>query len=75
MPHPIRQVPHLRVSTLAGVASESVRQADYVPQGLKRGAEQRQAAEAAAGEVGSQSDELSRFAERAGNVVRSGHVA
>ena len=56
--HPAWQLPHLRVAALAGAGARSVGQGDYVPQGLERGAEQRQAAGAAAGEAGCWRGEL-----------------
>jgi hypothetical protein len=54
----IGQTPHLGVVALAGMGAQGVGQVDYVPQGLERGAEQRQAAGVAAGEAGSYRDEL-----------------
>src|SRR5215216_7687648 len=67
--HSVGQLPHLRMSALARVGSEGVGQPNYLPQGLQRGAEQRQSAGAAAGEAGSHKGELSRFAEWADDVV------
>src|SRR5215211_2991316 len=60
------------MATLAGVRTQNFGQADYVPEGLQRGAEQRQSARAAAGEAGSPRAEQARFAKRADDVVQSG---
>src|SRR5215207_8998170 len=70
--HSVRQLAHLRMTALAGMGSKGLGQPHYLPQGLKRRAEQWQSAGAAAGDAGSQKGELCRFAERADDVVRSG---
>src|SRR3712207_2111313 len=70
--HPVGQVPHLGMVALTGVDAQGDWQIDYVPQGLKRGAEQGQGAVVAAGEAGSPGDEQARFAKRADDVVQSG---
>src|SRR5215217_8067605 len=70
--HSVWQLAHLWMTALAGMGSKGLGQPHYLPQGLKRRAEQRQSAGAAAGEAGPQKGELCRFAERADDVVRSG---
>ena len=70
--HAVRQLAHLRVPALAGVAADDVGKLDYPLEGLQECPAQEAPAGPAAGRVMSEWSELIDFTERAGERVIPG---
>src|SRR5215211_4743571 len=70
--HAVRELAHLRVPALAGVAADDVGQFDYLMERLQERPAEEASAGPAAGRVVSEGSEFIDLAERAGERVRPG---